>query len=160
MKKFKFKAKLHQHGDMDATYVIFPYDVKENFGKARVKVKVKFDGVLYRGSLMPMGMIEGHPLLVRKDIRAKINKKAGDYVNVELEQDLEDRTVEVPEDFKKALNKNKKVKEAFEKMSYTHRKEYVNSILDAKKPETRLRRIEKAIDMINAWAEKKKQHTD
>lgn len=139
---------------MDATYVIFPYDVKENFGTARVKVNVKFDGVLYRGSLMPMGMIEGHPLLVRKDIREKINKKAGDFVNVELEQDLEERIVVVPDDFKKALKKIK-LDKVFEKMSFTHRKEYVNSILDAKKPETRLRRIEKALDMIKAWSEKK-----
>jgi hypothetical protein len=154
MKKFKFKAKLLQHENMDATYVIFPYDVKENFGTARVKVKVKFDGVLYRGSLMPMGMIEGHPLLLRKDIRAKINKKAGDFVNVELEQDLEERIVEVPGDLEKALIKSK-LKDAFEKMSFTHRKEYVNSVLDAKKPETRTKRIEKALVMIEEWMKNK-----
>jgi len=155
MKKFKFKAKLLQHENMDATYIIFPYDVKENFGTARVKVKVKFDGVLYRGSLMPMGLIEGHPLLLRKDIRDKINKKAGDFVNVELEQDLEERTVEVPDDFEKALKK-RKLKDAFEQMSFTHRKEYVNSILDAKKPETRAKRIEKSLAMIKEWAARRK----
>lgn len=154
MKKFKFRAKLLQHDNMDATYVIFPYDVKENFGTSRVKVKVKFDGVLYRGSLMPMGMIEGHPLLLRKDVRAKINKKAGDFVNVELEQDLEERIVEVPADFEKALKKNK-VKDTFEKMSFTLRKEYVNSVLESKKPETRLKRIEKAIEMIETWMKNK-----
>ncbi len=156
MKKFKFKAKLLQHDNMDATYVIFPYDVKENFGAARVKVKVKFDGELYRGSLVPMGMKEGYPLLLRKDIRAKINKKAGDYVNVELEQDTEERTVEVPDDFVKALKKSK-LTDAFEKMSFTHRKEYVNSVLDAKKPETRLKRIEKALEMIDVWKKNKEK---
>lgn len=156
MKKFKFKAKLLQHGNIDATYVIFPYDVKENFGAARVKVKVKFDGELYRGSLAPMGLKDGYPLLLRKDIRAKINKKVGDYVNVELEQDLEERTVEVPADFEKALKKNK-LKESFEKMSFTHRKEYVNSVLDAKKPETRIKRIEKALEMIEAWKKNKEK---
>jgi putative ribosome biogenesis GTPase RsgA len=150
MKKFKFKAKLLQHNNMDATYVIFPYDVKENFGAARVKVKVKFDGEQYRGSLVPMGLKEGYPLLLRKDIRSKINKKVGDFVNVELEQDLEERIVEVPDDFEKALKKSK-LKEAFEKMSFTHRKEYVHSVLDAKKPETRTKRIEKAMVMIEEW---------
>mgnify|MGYP001256811950 CR=1 FL=1 len=154
MKKFKFKAKLIRHGKIDAAYVIFPYDVKENFGASRVKVKVKFDGVLYRGSLVRMGLAEGYPLIVTKEIRSKINKNAGDFVNVELEQDFDVRTVEVPEDFKKTLRKNK-LDKAFEKMSYTHKKEYVNSILDAKKPETRLRRIENALVLIKAWAEKK-----
>jgi len=154
MKKFKFRAKLLQHDNMDATYVIFPYDVKENFGMSRVKVKVKFDGEPYRGSLAPMGLKEGCPLLLRKDIRTKINKNAGDYVSVELEQDFEERTVEVPADFEKALKKSK-LNGAFEKMSFTHRKEYVNSILDAKKPETRLKRIEKALVMIDEWMKKK-----
>jgi hypothetical protein len=154
MKKFKFKAKLLQHNNMDATYVIFPYDVKESFGAARVKVKVKFDGELYRGSLVPMGLKEGYPLLLRKDIRAKINKTVGDFVNVELEQDFEERVVEMPADFEKALKKSK-LKDTFEKMSFTHRKEYVNSVLDAKKPETRLRRIEKALEMIDAWMKNK-----
>jgi hypothetical protein len=156
MKKFKFKAKLLQHDNMDATYVIFPYDVKENFGAARVKVKVKFDGELYRGSLVPMGLKEGYPLLLRKDIRAKINKSVGDFVNVELEQDFEERVVEVPGDFEKALKKSK-LKDTFEMMSFTHRKEYVNSVLDAKKPETRLRRIEKALEMIDAWKKNKEK---
>jgi hypothetical protein len=156
MKKFKFKAKLLQHGNMDATYVIFPYDVKENFGAARVKVKVKFDGELYRGSLVPMGLKEGYPLLLRKDIRAKINKGVGDFVNVELEQDFEERVVEVPDDFEKALKKSK-LKDTFENMSFTHRKEYVNSVLDAKKPETRLKRIEKALEMIDACKKNKEK---
>jgi len=141
---------------MDATYVIFPYDVKENFGTARVKVRVKFDGELYRGSLVPMGLKEGYPLLLRKDIRAKINKNVGDFVSVELEQDLEARTVDVPADFEKALKKSK-LKDAFEKMSFTHRKEYIHSILDAKKPETRLRRIEKTLEMIEVWKKNKEK---
>jgi hypothetical protein len=156
MKKFKFKAKLLQHNNLDATYVIFPYDVKKSFGAARVKVKVKFDGELYRGSLVPMGLKEGYPLLLRKDIRAKINKTVGDFVNVELEQDFEERTVEVPADFEKVLKKSK-LKESFERMSFTHRKEYVNSVLDAKKPETRLRRIDKALEMIDAWKKNKEK---
>lgn len=159
MKKYKFKGKLIQHQSMDAAYVLVPFDVKKEFGSARVKIKASFDGVEYRGSLVPMGIKEGHPLLVRKDIRTAINKTFGDFVNVILEKDEEIRTVDVPADFLKALNRNKKIKEAFDSMSYTHRKEYVNSINEAKKPETRLRRIEKSIEMIKEHIEKKAKKT-
>lgn len=155
MKKYKFKGKLIQHEGMDAAYVLIPFDVKKEFGSARVKIKASFDGVEYRGSIMPMGLIEGYPLLVRKDIRSEIGKSFGDFVNVILEKDEEIRTVDIPADFLKALNRNKKLKEAFDSMSYTHRKEYVNSINDAKKPETRLKRIEKSLEMIKDYTDKK-----
>ena len=56
MKKFKFKAKLLQHENMDATYVIFPYDVKENFGAARVKVKVNWHPRVPLGSEQQPGI--------------------------------------------------------------------------------------------------------
>lgn len=157
MKKYRFKGKIIRHGDMDAGYVIFPYDVKKEFGAARVKIKSTFDGVPYRGSLVPMGIKEGYPLLILKDIRKAINKSFGDYVNVVLEKDIEERTVEMPADLAKALGKKKKLKSAFDGMSYTHRKEYVNYINDAKKPETRLRRIEKTLFMIEEHAELKEK---
>ena len=155
MKKYRFKGKIIQHGKMDAGYVIFPYDVKKEFGAARVKIKASFDGVPYRGSLVPMGIKEGYPLLILKEIRKTINKSFGDYVNVVLEKDIEERTVEIPDDLAKALSKKKTLKSVFNAMSYTHRKEYVNYINDAKKPETRLRRIEKTLLMIEEHAELK-----
>lgn len=157
MKKYKFKGKIIQHGKMDAGYVIFPYDVKKEFGTGRVKIKATFDGVPYRGSLAPMGIKEGYPLLVLKDIRKAINKTFGDVVNVVVEKDTEERTVEVPDDLAKALGMKKKIRDAFEKMAYTHRKEYVNYVNDAKKPETRLRRIEKVLEMITEHIELKEK---
>ena len=65
-----------------------------------------------------------------------------------LQEDLAPRIVEVPADFKKLLNKEKTVKAFFEQLSYSHQREYVNWIIEAKKPETRTRRILKAIDMM------------
>jgi hypothetical protein len=150
MKKFTFKTKILRHGDMDAHYICFPHDVKEVFGTGgRVPVNAKFDGEPYTGSLAPMGKELGHILILVKAIRNKIGKKEGDTVNVEITEDKSERTVDIPPDFKTALSKNKSVKDTFDKMPYSHKKEYVVSILEAKKPETRERRIKKAIEMID-----------
>jgi uncharacterized protein YdeI (YjbR/CyaY-like superfamily) len=69
-------------------------------------------------------------------------------VNVEVEKDEEERVVELPEDFKNALKENPQAQENFNKLSYTHQKEYVNWITGAKRAETRNRRIEKTISLL------------
>jgi len=89
-----------------------------------------------------------HILIIRKYIREKLEKGVGDVVAITLQEDLAPRVVEVPSDFKKLLNKEKTVKAFFEKLAYTHQREYVNWIIEAKKPETRTRRMIKAIDMM------------
>ena len=122
--------------------------LEKEFGKkGQIKIKAWFNGAEYRGSLAPMGM-EYHLLGIRKEIRNKIKKDIGDTIEVEVIQDLEPRIVEVPKDFQNELNKNKTAKEIFEKFAYTHRKEYVRWIVEAKKEETRIRRIKRAIEMI------------
>lgn len=83
-----------------------------------------------------------------KAIREKIGKGVGDTITVTIREDTDERVVEVPTDLQKALNKRKAAKAAFEKLSYTHKREYVNWIEDAKKPETRERRIGKAVEMV------------
>jgi len=145
-KKYKFIAEIIAKGR--GAFIFFPYYVYKVFGtKGRIKVKATFDGVEYRGSLAPMGM-EFHLLGINKEIRKAINKNIGDKVNVVIEQDLKPRIVEVPKDFQAALNKNKSAKEIFENFAYTHKKEYVRWIEEAKKEETRKRRITKAVKMI------------
>lgn len=71
-------------------------------------------------------------------------------VAVELWEDKEERTVDIPEDVVEIFNQNEKAKKLFEKMSYTHRKEYIRWITDAKKLETRENRKVKMIEMILA----------
>jgi hypothetical protein len=152
MKKFTFKAKILRHGDTDAHYICFPYKVKEIFKTGgRIPVKAKFDGEPYTGSLAPMGKELGHILILVKAIRNKIGKKESDSVSVEITEDKSERTVDIPSDFKIALSKNKSAKETFEKMPYTHKKEYAGYILEAKKPETRTSRIQKAVEMIEKY---------
>ena len=91
-----------------------------------------------------------HILLVRKDIRAQIGKQPGDRVEVTLEEDTTPRIVVVPEDLKAAMGDSPELVTFFEQLSYTHQKEYVQWIEGAKKQETRLRRIQKAIEMMQA----------
>lgn len=137
---------------MDAHYICFPHNAKEVFGTGgRIPVKAKFAGEPYTGSLAPMGKKLGHILILVKTIRNKIGKKEGDTVSIEITEDKSERTVDIPPDFKKALSENKYVKETFGKMPYTHKKEYVGSILEAKRPETRARRIQKAVEMIDKY---------
>ncbi len=80
-KVYEFDATLIKVPDIDGAYIEFPYDVKEEFGKGRVKVSATFDGIPYDGSLVRMKTL-GHILGVRKDIREKIGKQPGDVVHV------------------------------------------------------------------------------
>jgi hypothetical protein len=145
-KTYKFKAKIGgESGDSCSIY--FPYDVEQEFGtRGRVLVKATFDGVPYRGCLMKYNS-EQHRIPVVNAIRDQIGKNIGDTIEVTLVKDESERTVETPEDFAKLLKKEKLLA-VFEKLSYTHRKEYVRWITEAKKEETRLRRLTKAVEML------------
>jgi hypothetical protein len=146
MKKYKFRAKI-QAGDGGGAYVLFPYDtVKEFATKGRVPVKATFNGVPYKGSLFkyrnPL-----HMLGVLKAIREKTGKGPGDTIEVVVWRDEVVRTVEVPAQFENLMEKEGLLT-VFEKLSYTHRKEYCRWTTEAKKEETRLRRLGKAIEML------------
>ena len=145
-KKYTFTATILGTGGGGA-YVPIPFDVEQAFGKKRVPVKAGINGEPYRGTLVRMGD-PYHILIVLKGIRQKIGKDIGDEVEVVLEEDTQSRVVEVPEDFKQALEKYPAAKAVFEKMSYTHQKEYVNAILDAKHESTRRDRIKKTIEKL------------
>jgi hypothetical protein len=83
--KYTFDAKIIKNPDMDAAYIEIPFDVKETFGKNRVLVHATFDGELYDGQIVKMGT-PCHIIGIRKDIRAKIGKQAGDIVSVTLQE--------------------------------------------------------------------------
>ena len=146
MKKYKFKAKI-EAGDGGGAYVLFPYDTEKEFAtKGRVPVKATFNGVPYAGSLIkyrnPL-----HMMGVLKSIREQIGKGPGDTIEVVVWRDEELRTVEVPAQFEKLIRKEGLLP-IFEKLSYTHRKQYCRWITDTKKDETRLKRLKKAIAML------------
>jgi len=146
MKKYKFKAKI-EAGEGGGAHVPFPYDTKKEFAtKGNVPVKATFNGVPYTGSLANCGG-PLHRLGVLKSIREQIGKGPGDTIEVVISRDEEVRTVEVPAPFKKLMRKEGLLP-VFEKLSYTHRKEYCRWITGAKKEETRLKRLGKAIEML------------
>jgi bifunctional DNA-binding transcriptional regulator/antitoxin component of YhaV-PrlF toxin-antitoxin module len=146
MKKYKFKAKI-QEGEAGGAFIFFPFDVQKEFGtKGRVPVTVTLDGIPEKGSLSRYGYPQ-HLMGIPKAIREQIGKGPGDHIEVALWKDEEERTVEVPEDFQKRMEQEKALP-FFEKLSYTHRKEYVRWITEAKKDDTRRARFDKAIDML------------
>lgn len=84
-REYVFEAVIRKVPDIDGAYVEIPFDVKKEFGKGRVSVHASFDGVSYDGSLVRM-KTPCHILGLRKDIRAQINKQAGDTVRVVLKE--------------------------------------------------------------------------
>ncbi len=144
--KQTFTAVIQNAGGGGA-FVEVPFDVEAAFGSKRPKVKALIEGVPYRGTLTRMGT-ECHILGIRKEIREQIGKTFGDEVTVTVEPDTEPRVVDVPADLLKELKKDKAAKAFFGKLSYTHQKEYVTWIAEAKKEETRRNRIAKTIETL------------
>jgi hypothetical protein len=146
-KQQTFTAPIQNAGGGGA-YVEIPFDVEAAFGSKKPKVKAMIEGIPYRSTLMRMGS-EHHILGVLKSIREQIGKTFGDEVTVTIEPDIEPRVIEIPKDLMKELKKDKEAQIFFEKLSYTHQKEYVRWVEEAKKEETRQNRILKTIEMLN-----------
>jgi len=140
--KISFTAPIIQHEGMNAGYIEFPFSVEEVFGtRGMVKVKALFDGKAeYRGIMSNMGT-GCHILILTQEVRGKLGKSFGDLVLVELEHDLEKREVLIPEYVQDLLTEYPEAQAFFEKLSYTHRKEYINWITSAKKEETHAKRM-------------------
>lgn len=128
-------------------YVEVPFDVEAAFGSKRPRIKANIEGVPYRGTLTRMGT-DCHILGIRRDIREQIGKSFGDEVTITLEPDTEPRVVEIPAELKKVFKTGKEAKARFERLPYTHQREYVDWINEAKREETRLNRIAKTIEML------------
>ncbi len=80
-----------QSADQGGAYVAFPYDIRSEFGKGRVKVHATFDGEPYDGSIVNMGVKNAdgsvcYIIGVRKEIRKKIGKQPGDSVRVTIQE--------------------------------------------------------------------------
>jgi uncharacterized protein YdeI (YjbR/CyaY-like superfamily) len=102
-----------------------------------------------------MNMGYGHMMVVNAEMRAGAKCKAGDTVTVLMELDEDKRTVEVPSSLKKIIDRDPKAREFWPKLSFTHQKEYVREIEDAKRPETREKRIAAMMDALRKSQRKK-----
>ena len=90
MKQYEYDAVLHEDPDSSGAYVAFPWDIRQEFGKGRVKVHALFDGIPYDGSIVNMGVKNPdgsvcYIIGVLKSIRTKLNKKDGDLIHVIIE---------------------------------------------------------------------------
>jgi hypothetical protein len=141
----RFKAKILSAGKT-ATGIEVPAKVVDELGSKRPKVRATINGYTYRSSVASMG---GTFMLgVSAEVREKAHVAAGDRVDVELELDTAPREMSVPADLARALRKDAVAKKAFEALSYSRQRAFVDGIEGAKKPETRQRRIDTTIESL------------
>ena len=148
-KKQIFTVRLIGRGPNGAwTHMDVPFSVEEAFGtKARVAVCGTVNGFPFRTSLMPRGKGVFY-MAFNKEMQAGAKAKTGDTVRVVMEPDTAPRTVTVPSDLEKALKAAPREDKIFSGFSYSHRKELVDWIEQAKKPETRVARIVRCLEML------------
>ncbi len=149
---FSFEADLVKGTKFNGwTYIEVPWEVAQQLPrKGRINVVGFLDDVAYRSSLNRSG--DGALFMfVSQPMQKMLVKRADDIVAVRMEIDLEERIAEVPADLVEALEVSEEAKRVFEGFSYSHKKELVDWISDTKKPETRIRRIVKAIGMLENY---------
>ena len=91
--KFEYDEIIHETPDNGGAYVIFPWDIREVFGKGRIKVHAEFDGIPYDGSIVNMGIKDSqgnvcYIIGVLKSIREKLKKGDGDSIHIVIEERL------------------------------------------------------------------------
>jgi hypothetical protein len=145
MKK-TFKTTIERDGS--TCFIPVPFDPKPVFGKVRAPVKVTLNGYTYRSTIASMG--NGPCLPLRKSNREAAQLEGGETLSVTLELDSEKREIKPPSDLAKALRATPTGWDRWLALSYSHQREYVESIEQAKKPETRASRIKSAVTAIAA----------
>ena len=145
------KVTLKRDGAMCAIPVLF--DAREAFGKARAPVKVTLNGYTFRSTIFTMHGESWIPL--RKSNREAAGLEGTETLNVKIALDTAERTVEIPPDLAREFRKNRAAAARWEALSFTHRREHAEAIAEAKKPETRARRIANALKMLTTPAKGK-----
>ena len=138
----RFKTKL------EAGFVALPFDVRHEFGSARPPVKVSINGYSYRSTVSVYGGEYFIP--VRKSNQEAAGIKLGDTMVVAIALDTEIRTVTPPPELQAAFAKSMKVQANWQRLSYTAQKEHADAVLQAKKEETRMRRVDKILSQLRS----------
>jgi Bacteriocin-protection, YdeI or OmpD-Associated/Domain of unknown function (DUF1905) len=140
----QFEAVVGTEGQ--GTFIEVPLDVPAVFGRVRAPVRVTVNGWTWRSTVMRYG--ERYYLPVNAANRRGAGIEAGDRVSVALEADALPREVEVPEDLARALE-DAGARAAWGGLSFSHRREWVQAIEEAKRDETRARRVERAVASVS-----------
>ena len=139
-----FRTRIVREGS--ACFIPLTFDPKAVFGKVRAPVKVTLSGYTYRSTIAAMG---GPPCIpLRRSNREAAGLEGGEILEVRLDLDTETREVTPPADFLRLLKATPGASDRWRALSYTHQREHVEAIEGAKKPETRARRIQGAIRII------------
>jgi bacteriocin resistance YdeI/OmpD-like protein/uncharacterized protein DUF1905 len=143
----KFRATILLSGKT-ATGIVVPPDVMERLGPSkRPPVRVTLNGYTYRSSV---ATVSGQFMVgVSAEVREQAGVAAGDELDVDIELDNESREVTVPPDFAAALEADPAARRFFDGLSYSNKRRVVMPIEDAKTPETRQRRIAKAVGTLH-----------
>jgi hypothetical protein len=145
-KEFKVKLKGDEsRSDATASFTL-PFDTRDVWGRAKVPVEVTINGYTWRSTVGNRGGIQY--IVVNAEARRNAGAKAGDFVTITLEPDTEKREVEVPVALQKALGT--KLTQKLDSLSFTHKKEFVVWYSEAKKEDTRARRVEKMKQMLSS----------
>lgn len=128
-----------------AAAVTLPFDPKAEWGKVRAPVRGTIDGYPFTTTVARYGGVDY--LAFRREVREAAGVEAGTKVAIEVELDTEERVVTVPEDLAAAIGRGR-VRKVFEGLSYTHQKEYVDWVEEAKREQTRKTRIGRTVEML------------
>ena len=141
----EFRVKLNgdeSRKDASASFTL-PFDTRDVWGKAKVPVKVTINGYTWRSTVGNRAGIQY--IVVNSDARRGAGGvKAGDFVTIALEPDSEKREIKIPEPLRKA---GTRLSQKLNGLSFTHKKEFIVWYSEAKKEETRARRVEKMKQM-------------
>jgi hypothetical protein len=149
--ELRFRAKIEGKEVGVVAAIAPPVDVPTFFGtRGRVPIRGTINGYPFRSSLMPCG--ERRMMPVNKKLCEGARVQPGDIVEVVMERDEEERTVEAPVVLKKELAKNKAAQANWEKLSFSHQKEMALAITGAKQEETRTRRLAKIMGILKSGA--------
>ena len=147
----KVRVKIYREDMM--CYIPVPFDPKEAFGKIRAPVRVTLNGHTYRSTIAAMGGTVCIPL--RKSNREAAGLEGGETVSVTIAHDTDERVVTPPRELAAALKAAPPAWDRWKEMSFSHQREYAEAVAEAKKPETRERRIAGAVRAIAARPAKK-----
>ena len=146
----RFRALIEREEGSEVCAITVPFDAEQTFGtRGRVPVRGTLNGAPFRGSLFRMGG-DCHFMVVNRKLREAAGVSGGETVPVRIERDNEPRVITPPDDFARALKGNKEAQATWGKLSFTHQREHVEHVEEAKRPETRARRIEKSVSLLAA----------
>jgi len=148
MGEIRFRAVLQKRGPAAAIVLDDNHVAAVGEGAKRFPVAATVNGYTWRTSVARMG---GESLLgLNREVREAAGVTAGDTVTVTIALDVQPREVAVPADLAAALSCDSEAQSAFGAMAFTHRKEFARWVAEAKRDDTRARRVAHAVDMIRA----------